>query len=110
MDGIWGGDGRLEATGYGGAHPSTVSNVNSRAFHPETLILLQQVYDECLKELVTIFEVSEPSELNGIKDELALRIVVAFEEGMADPKEIQALALHGLSLDWRAPPRASGDA
>ena len=110
MDGIWGGDGRLEATGYGGAHPSTVSNVNSRAFHPETLILLQQIYDECLKELVTIFEVSEPSELNDIKDELALRIVVAFEEGMADPKEIQALALHGLSLDWRAPPRASGDA
>ena len=111
--GAWNGvkerDGRLEATGYGGAHPSTVSNMNSRAFHPETLILLQQIYDECLKELVTIFEVSEPSELNGIKVELALRIVVAFEEGMADPTEIQALALYGLSLDWRVPPRASGD-
>jgi hypothetical protein len=34
--------------------------------------LLQQIYDECLKELVTILAVREPSELNGIKDELAL--------------------------------------
>ena len=77
---------------------------------PREIDLLQQIYDECLKELVTIFAVSEPSELNGIKDELALRIVIAFEEGMADPKEVQALALHGLSLDWRVPPRAKGDA
>jgi hypothetical protein len=58
-NGVKEGDGRLEATGYGGAHPSTVSNVNSRAFHPETLILLQQIYDKCLKELVKI-AVSEP--------------------------------------------------
>jgi hypothetical protein len=78
--------------------------VNGRAFGPETLIFLQEIYNECLKELVSIFAVSEPSELNGIKDELALRIVIAFEEGMADPKEIQALALHGLNLDWRLPP------
>jgi hypothetical protein len=72
--------------------------------------LLQQIYDECLKELVTILAVREPSELNGIKDELALRIVLAFEEGMADPKEIQVLALHGLSLDRRVHPRGKGDA
>ena len=84
--------------------------MNSRAFGPEALIFLQEIYNECVKELVSIFAVSEPSELNGIKDELALRIVIAFEEGMADPKEIQALALHGLSLDWRVPPRASGGA
>ena len=81
--------------------------MNSRAFGPETLIFLQKIYNECLKELVSFFAVSEPSELNGIKDELALRIVIAFEEGTADPKEIQALALHGLNLDWRVPPSGS---
>ena len=84
--------------------------MNSRAFGPEALIFLQEIYNECVKELVSIFAVSEPSELNGIKDELALRIVIAFEEGMADPKEIQALALHGLNLDWRLPPRAKANA
>ena len=84
--------------------------MNSRAFGPQTLTFLQEIYNECVKELVSIFAVSEPSELNSIKDELALRIVIAFEEGMANPKEIQALALHGLNLDWRVPHRAKAGA
>ena len=82
----------------------------NRAFGPETLILLQEIYDECLKELVTVFAVTDASELHGIQGQVALRIVSAFEEGMTDAKEIQHLTLHGLLLDWRVPSRVKGDA
>jgi hypothetical protein len=75
----------------------------NRAFGPETLISLQQIYDECLKELVTVFAVTDASELHGIQDQVALRIISCFEEGMTDAKEIQDLTLHGLRLDWRVP-------
>lgn len=81
----------------------------NRAFGPDTLISLQQIYDQCLKELVTVFAVTDASELHGIQDQVALRIISAFEEGMTDPKEIQDLTLHGLLLDWRVPSRAKGD-
>ena len=75
----------------------------NRAFGPETLISLKQIYDECLKELVTVFAVTDASELHGIQDQVALRIISCFEEGMTDAKEIQDLTLHGLHLDWRVP-------
>jgi hypothetical protein len=76
-----------------------VSNVNSRTFEPETLTFLQQIYDRCLEELVTTFTVDEPIELNGIRDQVALRIISAFAMGAADLKEIKAKALHGLVPD-----------
>jgi hypothetical protein len=102
-NGIRGGGRRLEASSDGGAHPFLVSKLYNRAFGPETLISLQQIYDECLKELVTVFAVTDASELHGIQDQVALRIISCFEEGMTDAKEIQDLTLHGLRLDWRVP-------
>ena len=84
--------------------------MSNRAFGPDTLISLRQIYDQCLKELVTVFDVTDASKLQSIKGQVALRIVSAFEEGMTDAKQIQDLTLHGLLLDWRVPSRVKGDA
>ena len=66
------------------------------ALEPEALNLLQGIFDECLRKLMDVRGLSDPSELGGTQELIGKRIIGAAEAGILDREKLETLALDGL--------------
>jgi len=72
---------------------------SSIAIDPETLALLQGVFDKCVGKLELLYG-SDSSLLNARRPLIAKRLIILTEQGVADPGLLEKRALLGLIPDY----------